>query len=104
MKTIKESDMDFGGFHEKDLFHIEESELFRSLGEGIKTVEFIWLGQNKNIIFLEAKSSCPDRKNMHETPEKEKSFEKYYSAIGREAFSAAKNLGNRDSGIKLRTC
>lgn len=81
MKTIKESDMDFGGFHEKDLFHIEESELFRSLGEGIKTVEFIWLGQNKNIIFLEAKSSCPDRKNMHETPEKEKSFEKYYSSI-----------------------
>lgn len=81
MISIRESEMNFGDFHEEDLFEIEKSELLKSLGEGVKTVEFILLGVNKNIIFLEAKKTCPNEMNMHDTPEKEKSFEEYYSRI-----------------------
>lgn len=81
MISITESEMDFGDFHEEDLFEIEKSELLKSLGAGIKTVEFILLGVNKNIIFLEAKKTCPNEKNMHDTQEKERKFEEYYSSI-----------------------
>lgn len=41
MINIRESEMNFGDFHEEDLFEIEKSELLKSLGEGVKTVEFI---------------------------------------------------------------
>ena len=41
MKVITESEMDFGPFDEKNLFHIEESRIYKDLGTGIKTVEFI---------------------------------------------------------------
>lgn len=84
MKTIVESGMKFGSFCEKDLFHIEDSGLFKSLGEGIKTVEFILWRKNNSIIFLEAKTSCPDQKNMSTTPEKSKKFEEYYCDITRK--------------------
>lgn len=47
--------MNFGNFDEKNLFEIENSNLLKTLGEGIKTVEFILLRSNKNIVFLEAK-------------------------------------------------
>ena len=33
--------MDFGEFDEKNLFHIEDSKIYKSLGSGIKTVEFV---------------------------------------------------------------
>lgn len=35
----------------------------------------------RNIIFLEAKKTCPNGKNMHDTQEKERKFEEYYSSI-----------------------
>lgn len=81
MKTITESEMDFGRYEEENLFEIENSQILKSLGEGIKTVEFILLRRDKNIIFLEAKKSCPNENNMHNTPEKKKKFEDYYSSI-----------------------
>lgn len=43
--------MNFGNFDEKNLFEIENSNLLKTLGEGIKTVEFILLRSNKNIVF-----------------------------------------------------
>lgn len=39
MKIITESEMDFGKFDEADLFHIENSKIYKNLGSGIKTVE-----------------------------------------------------------------
>ena len=33
--------MNFGKFDETDLFHIEDSKIYKEIGSGIKTVEFI---------------------------------------------------------------
>ena len=72
MKIITESEMNFGKFDETDLFHIENSKIYKALGSGIKTVE---------IVFLEAKKSCPNAANRNESKEKEQKFEEYYSSI-----------------------
>jgi hypothetical protein len=40
VKVITESEMNFGEFDESKLFHIENSKIYRDLGDGIKTVEF----------------------------------------------------------------
>lgn len=55
MKVITESEMNFGEFDESNLFHIENSKIYRDLGDGIKTVEFILKYKEDSIIFLEAK-------------------------------------------------
>lgn len=47
--------MNFGEFDESNLFHIENSKIYRDLGDGIKTVEFILKYKEDSIIFLEAK-------------------------------------------------
>lgn len=41
MKIITESEMNFGKFDEENLFHIEDSKIYKDLGSGIKTVEFV---------------------------------------------------------------
>ena len=46
--------MNFGEFDESNLFHIENSKIYRDLGDGIKTVEFILKYKEDSIIFLEA--------------------------------------------------
>lgn len=81
MKIISESEMNFGVFDESDLFYIEKSQIYHEFGDGIKTVEFILKYDNKNIIFLEAKKSCPNIFNRYESEVKEKKFEEYYSSI-----------------------
>lgn len=81
MKAIPESEMIFGSFNEKDLFYIEASKLYKDLGHGIKTVEFVLKYHESSIIFLEAKKSCPNPANQYESGEKGKKFEEYYSSI-----------------------
>lgn len=81
MKIISESEMNFGKFDEADLFHIENSKIYKDLGYGIKTVEFILKYDANSIVFLEAKKSCPNGANRYESEEKELKFEKYYSSI-----------------------
>lgn len=81
MKVITESEMKFGKFDETDLFHIEDSKIYKDLGSGIKTVEFILKYDENSIVFLEAKQSCPNAANRYESEEKEKKFEEYYSSI-----------------------
>ena len=81
MKVITESEMNFGKFDEADLFHIENSNIYKKLGSGIKTVEFILKYDENSIIFLEAKKSCPNAANRYESEEKEQKFEEYYSSI-----------------------
>lgn len=81
MKVIPESEMIFGKFNEEYLFHIEQSKIYKDLGSGIKTVEFVLKYDENSIVFLEAKKSCPNVANRYESEEKEQKFEKYYSSI-----------------------
>lgn len=81
MKIITESEMDFGKFDEENLFHIEDSKIYKDLGSGIKTVEFILKWKKNEILFLEAKTTCPNSANKNESMEKTQKFEEYYSEI-----------------------
>ena len=73
--------MNFGKFDETDLFHIENSKIYKALGSGIKTVEFVLKYDENSIVFLEAKKSCQNAANRNESKEKEQKFEEYYSSI-----------------------
>lgn len=55
MKLITESEMNFGKFQYEDIFHIENSKIYKDLGTGVKTVEFVLRYHENSIIFLEAK-------------------------------------------------
>ena len=81
MKIITESEMNFGKFDETDLFHIEDSKIYKEIGSGIKTVEFILKYNEKSIVFLEAKKRCPNAANRCTSEEKKQKFEEYYSSV-----------------------
>lgn len=81
MAIIVESDMRFGEFDEERLFVIEHSDVHKKAGKGIKTVEFIYLTENDNLLFIEAKQSCPNEANKDETEEKQIKYEEYFSDI-----------------------
>ena len=55
MKIISESEMNFGKYDEANLFHIEDSKIYKDIGTGIETVEFILKHNENSIVFLEAK-------------------------------------------------
>ena len=61
MIRVVESNMIFE-FEEKHIFKIENSNLHSSLGDGIKTVEFVVSVKPDEILFVEAKSSSPQPK------------------------------------------
>lgn len=76
--TITESGMNFGPFEEDKVFHIEKSVLYESLGEGIKTAEFVWLRtvEDRPIFWVvEAKSSSP-------RPQSSQEFQNFLVEIG----------------------
>lgn len=58
MITVSESGMMFQ-FHKEQVYVIEDSKLHKSLGNGIKTVEFIVSLKENELAFVEAKSSSP---------------------------------------------
>jgi hypothetical protein len=59
MVQIEESNMIFGDFEEDKIFKIEKSKLYNKIGSGIKVVEFIFLKNENELDFIEAKSSSP---------------------------------------------
>lgn len=61
--TIQESGMNFGPFAEDSVLKLEKSELYKSLGNNIRSVEFIVYSGENRIIFIEAKSSSPKPQN-----------------------------------------
>lgn len=67
MTTITESGMTFGPFEPEHVFHIEKSGLYGSLGEGIKTSEFVLIvsGESPSFWEVEAKSSSPRPNNQN---------------------------------------
>lgn len=73
---IVESGLQFGEYHEDQVFQIETSEQYtKSLRQnGIKSCEFI-LRKGKKLYFFEAKSSCP-RQIMKGIPDNEKAEKK----------------------------
>ena len=81
MTIIEESGMRFGEFSDARVFPIENSSLHLSFGGGIKTVEFLLLSGRDRLIFLEAKTTCPNAANKDETAEKNRKFKEYYSDI-----------------------
>lgn len=92
MKDIYESEMKFGSFSEMDLFEIEKSQLLKKLGKGIKSVEFILLNKKRNIIFLEAKKTCPNENNMHQTKEKKKNSENIMIVLQRSLQNLCRSI------------
>ena len=56
---LEESGMYFGTYAEENLFHMEKSTIYKSLGKGVSTIEFILSRRQKDILFIEAKSSSP---------------------------------------------
>lgn len=82
MKTITESGAAFGPYREEELFPIEKTQLYTSLGEGVKMVEFLWKKGGKPILlFVEAKTNCPNPDNRDETVEKRKKYEEFYTDV-----------------------
>lgn len=73
--------MNFGKFDETNLFHIENSKIYKDLGLGIKTVEFIPKYNENSIVFLEAKKSCPNVANRYESEEKEQKSADYIPCV-----------------------
>lgn len=73
--------MTFGEFDKENLFHIEDSQIYKNLGSGIKTVEFIIKRSDNCITFIEAKASCPNVANINESNEKQTKFEEFYSSV-----------------------
>lgn len=82
--TILESGLYFGEYDEDNLFYVEKSLLLKSLGENIKSVEFILMHKNITILFIEAKSSSPK-------PHNEEDFDSFINDIS-EKFSHSINL------------
>jgi hypothetical protein len=62
--VIKESGLDFGEYEKLDLFHIEESSVYKSMGDSVCTIEFVLRHKNDEILLLEAKSSSPKPSNQ----------------------------------------
>ena len=78
---ITESGRDFGEFAEDNLFYIEQSDLLNKLGSGIKTVEFITRLDANIIMFLEAKTGCPNPLNKSKDEESKAKFIAFYDDI-----------------------
>ena len=59
VSVINESDMDFIA---DNAYHIESSKTYKSLGEGVKSVEFVRVVDNK-LMLVEAKTTFPNPNN-----------------------------------------
>lgn len=78
-RYITESGMKFGEFKDENLFYIEESNVYKSIGTSVKTVEFIAI-KDDDIILLEAKMGCP-QPCKDEQEDKRLNFEQFYNDI-----------------------
>lgn len=83
MKDIGESGVNFGPYEESDLFYIEMSDLYRSLGAGIKTTEFVLRANESGmaILFVEAKTNAPNPDHKDDSDEKQRKFEEFYTEV-----------------------
>lgn len=83
-KSIKESGVTFGPFAEDRLFHIEKSSVYQQLGKGIKSVEFALLRNREVLIFLEAKTTCPNAANRDRDADAKRKYEEFYDDVSQK--------------------
>jgi hypothetical protein len=83
--TVEESGLTFGPFPDDACFPVERSPLYRGLGEGVKTVEFLLARKPKrgriDLLFVEAKTTAP-RTESHDQ------FEKYFADLREKMLGA----------------
>lgn len=84
MITISESGVVFGPFDEKLVFKIEDSSILATAGEGIKTVEFIYLYKDHDYLLVEAKTSCPNKDNAKDDAEKTAKYKAYFDDVAQK--------------------
>lgn len=79
---IEESGMKFGEYTEEQVFRIEKCPQYtkRLLPNGIKICEFVLKRKNK-LLFVEAKTSCPNRLVADSSEEKAKKYQEYLEEI-----------------------
>lgn len=86
---IQESGMTFGPFNEGQCFHIEKSNIYANIRQGVKIAEFLLLKNNNRthpvVWIIEAKSSTP-------RPETQPNFDDFMAEI-QEKFVNALSLG-----------
>lgn len=108
---INESEMNFGDYAPERVFQIENSELHLSFPSGTRTVEFVLLRKNNCLLFVEAKTSCPNAANRNETEDKQADFEKFYCKVTDKfidslqmvlASTVRKNLDTTGMGRKIK--
>lgn len=82
---IKESEMLFGEYEKNNVFRMEKSEQYRKLlmPYGIKICEFLLL-RNGNLLFVEAKKSCPNYYEANSTEEKKQKYKEYVDDIAQK--------------------
>ncbi|MDR0654291.1 MAG: hypothetical protein LBG12_13440 [Synergistaceae bacterium] len=74
---IEESGISFGEYDDADVFYVEKSALYRNLGGGVRTVEFILKKDEKTLLWVEAKSSSPNPQNAKSVSD----FENFLSEL-----------------------
>lgn len=89
-KTIEESGVTFGPFAEEKLFHIEKSAIYQQLGEGIKSVEFVLCRKKNILIFLEAKTTCPNAATRDRSAEAKARYEAFYADVAQKIEDSVK--------------
>ncbi len=78
---ITESEMIFGEYSYDDVFHIENSQQYKSvLNRGVKICEFI-LKKNSALYFVEAKTSCPKQIDEESPQERKDKYNEYIKDI-----------------------
>jgi hypothetical protein len=79
--NIYESGLVFGEYEESDIFHVEQSSIYKSLGEGVCTAEFVLYREPDKILMIEAKSSAPrpSKEKNAENPDFDRFIDEVYS-------------------------
>ena len=74
---INESSMNFGPFDKKNIWNIEKTQLYASLGKGVKIAEFVYFDENltSKLYIVEAKTSSPRKESD------ENNFQNYINDI-----------------------
>lgn len=82
---IEESGMSFGEYEEDNVFYMEKSKQYTKslMPDGIKICEFLLL-RNRNLLFVEAKKSCPNYYEANSTEEKKQKYEEYVDDIAQK--------------------
>jgi len=92
MINVTESDMIFGPFAEENLYHIEKSESYIAIQNGMKMAEFVvLLNEKKKIVVLEAKTSSPNPN----TENNKDRFDEFISEIEQKLSNALDSFVNQ---------